>query len=466
MSILRRRVYKKKANTIPESYGYFGVLYGLSMSNEVISNGEPQECAKFPSYIYTKAYQKEDPVGTFPLANRLETSGTNPKTFTSGYTDGTEIVYATARHLYISSNNGTTWSTCDGNQYPTISTYWYGRFHPIVWFDSSYWYLLYAVNTTENFTEGDTSYYIWKRNKSTGTVDTTYLGTWTGDYKIDNMYGFSSNIAVSNTGQIMAKFKNVDLFIIFDISTQKYNYTDSTAALNTSGIPYNGGVGQWFYNKTTYGQWIISVLLPDRQTSNGSIVSDHCAYKTEGRAITYNTSSGSNYTWTEIAVPYNYVHGTNRASGIWIDADRIAGTGRVFAVCGSTTPNLFAYIGNINGTAISSGKDAGGGGITEAGLPGTIGTADGITKVYWKEANKPIKEIIDELDATGQMWPSAVMVSPDGKYGIALFVNIAIVFNLITGEYTSGFHLRDLEGYDDYLLRSMYFGYLYPRKVI
>ena len=60
MSILRRRVYKKKANTIPESYGYFGVLYGLSMSSEVISNGEPQECAKFPSYIYTKAYQKEN----------------------------------------------------------------------------------------------------------------------------------------------------------------------------------------------------------------------------------------------------------------------------------------------------------------------------------------------------------------------------------------------------------------------
>ena len=45
MSILRRRVYKKSASTIPEKYGYFGVLYGLSMSCEVISNGELQECA-------------------------------------------------------------------------------------------------------------------------------------------------------------------------------------------------------------------------------------------------------------------------------------------------------------------------------------------------------------------------------------------------------------------------------------
>ena len=342
MSILRRRVYKKSASTIPEKYGYFGVLYGLSMSGEVISNGELQECAKFPSYIYTKAYQKEDPVGTFPLTNRLETSGTNPKTFTSGYTDGTEIVYATAKHLYISLDNGTTWSTCDGNQYPTISTYWYGRFHPIVWFDTSCWYLLYAVNSTENFTEGTATYYIWRRDKSTGTVSTITLGSWSGDYKIDNMFGFASNIAVSNTGQIMAKFKNVDRFIIFDISTQKYNYTDFTTALNTSGIPYNGGVGQWFYNRTTYGQWIISVLLQDRETSDGSIVSDRCAYKTEGKAISYNTTQGSAYTWTEIAIPYNYAQGTSRASSIWIDADRIAGTGRVFAVCGGTTPNLFA----------------------------------------------------------------------------------------------------------------------------
>ena len=443
MSILRRRVYKKKANTIPEKYGYFGVLYGLSMSSEVISNGEPQECAKFPSYIYTKAYQKEDPVGTFPLTNRLETSGTNPKTFTSGYTDGTEIVYATAKHLYISLDNGTTWSTCDGNQYPTISTYWYGRFHPIVWFDTSYWYLLYAVNSTADFTEGTATYYIWKRNKSTGTVSTTTLKSLSGDYKIDNMFGFSSNIAVSNTGQIMAKFKNVDRFIIFDISTQKYNYTDVTPTLDTGTIPWNGGVGQWFYNKTTYGQWIISTALPDKVTSEGSHISQKGAYKTEGKAITYNTTSGSAYTWTEIVTPYDQAHGFKRATGIWIDADRIAGTGRVFAVCGSTTPNLFAYIGNMNGAA------------------------DDITKVDWKEASKPIKEISEELGITSYLWPSAVMVSPDGKYGIALFVSIAIVFDLTTGEYFSGFSLRDLEGYDDYNnLRSMYFGYIYPRKVI
>lgn len=443
MSILRRRVYKKKANTIPESYGYFGVLYGLSMSSEVISNGEPQECAKFPSYIYTKAYQKENPVGTFPLANRLETSGTNPKTFTSGYTDGTEIVYATAKHLYISLDNGTTWSTCDGNQYPTISTYWYGRFHPIVWFDTSYWYLLYAVNSTADFTEGTATYYIWKRNKSTGTVSTTTLRSLSGDYKIDNMFGFSSNIAVSNTGQIMAKFKNVDRFIIFDISTQKYNYTDVTPTLDTGSIPWNGGVGQWFYNKTTYGQWIISTALPDKVTSEGSHISQKGAYKTEGKAITYNTTSGSAYTWTEIVTPYDQAQGFKRATGIWIDADRIAGTGRVFAVCGSTTPNLFAYIGNMNGAA------------------------DDITKVDWKEASKPIKEISEELGITSYLWPSAVMVSPDGKYGIALFVSIALVFDLTTGEYFSGFSLRDLEGYDDYnKLRSMYFGYIYPRKVI
>lgn len=443
MSILRRRVYKKKANTIPERYGYFGVLYGLSMSNEVISNGEPQECAKFPSYIYTKAYQKEDPVGTFPLTNRLETSGTNPKTFTSGYTDGTEIVYATAKHLYISLDNGTTWSTCDGNQYPTISTYWYGWFHPIVWFDTSCWYLLYAVNSTGDFTKGTATYYIWKRDKSTGAVSTITLGSWSGDYKIDNMYGFSSNIAVSNTGQIMAKFRNVDRFIVFDISTQKYNYTDVTPTLATNSIPWNGGVGQWFYNRTTYGQWIISTTLPYKVTSDGSHIVQHGTYKTKGKAITYNTTSGSAYTWTEIVTPYDQIEGFEHATGIWIDADRIAGTGRVFAVCGSTTPNLFAYIGNMDGTA------------------------GDITKVDWKEASKPIKEIIDELDATGQMWPSAVIVSPDGKYGIALFVSIAIVFDLTTGEYFSGFSLRDLEGYDDYnKLRSMYFGYLYPRKVI
>ena len=443
MSILRRRVYKKKANTIPEKYGYFGVLYGLSMSSEVISNGELQECAKFPSYIYTKAYQKENPVGTFPLANRLETSGTNPKTFTSGYTDGTEIVYATAKHLYISLDNGTTWSTCDGNQYPTISTYWYGRFHPIVWFDSSYWYLLYAVNSTENFTEGTATYYIWRRDKSTGTVSTITLGSWSGDYKIDNMFGFASNIAVSNTGQIMAKFKNVDRFIVFDISTQKYNYTGITPTLDTGNIPWNGGVGQWFYNKTTYGQWIISTALPDKVTSEGAHIIQFGAYKTEGRAVTYNTTSGSAYTWTEIVTPDDQAHGSKHATGIWIDADRIAGTGRVFAVCGSTTPNLFAYIGNMGETA------------------------DDITKVDWKEASKPIKEISEELGITGYLWPSAVMVSPDGKYGIVLFVSVAIVFDLTTGEYFSGFSLRDLEGYDDYdKLRSMYFGYIYPRKVI
>lgn len=443
MSILRRRVYKKKANTIPESYGYFGVLYGLSMSSEVISNGEPQECAKFPSYIYTKAYQKENPVGSFPLANRLETSGTNPKTFTSGYTDGTEIVYATAKHLYISLDNGTTWSTCDGNQYPTISTYWYGRFHPIVWFDTSYWYLLYAVNSTADFTEGTATYYIWKRNKSTGTVSTTTLRSLSGDYKIDNMYGFSSNIAVSNTGQIMAKFKNVDRFIVFDISTQKYNYTDITPTTDPDGIPWNGGVGQWFYNRTTYGQWIITTSLPDKVTSEGYYTTQTGVYKTEGKAVTYNTTSGSAYTWTEIVTPYDQIEGLEHSSCMWVDADRIAGTGRVFAVCGSVTPNLFAYIGNINGTA------------------------DSITKVDWKEASKPLKEIYEELGITGYLWPSAVMVSPDGKYGIALFVSMAVVFDLTTGEYSSGFSLRDLEGYNDYnSLRSMYFGYIYPRKVI
>lgn len=307
--IIRRRTYIKQFTS---RYGYFMRNVNFSVGTISSYNSSSGEWTEKPVVrdcmcnIYTKCMQKETPVGNFPNSIRNDStnqtcSNNNNKIVAAvGCTDGSTIIVATGKKLYRSTDGGNTWGnalcTWNSNSYISKNT------GPIVWMDSTYYYILYVSLDASGGSNTYNRLKLFKYTISSGSTNTTtlqsqYYSGGGASTPYGTVYGQFYANKVSPKGQVMIYSKNTSsnwTFIIVDLVRGKVS-GDINCPIEEQ---YSSGIfqcaGQWYNDGTTYGSFFFYTFNP--QYGNYGALNKFIYYKAASSAF----NSGASITKTDI----------------------------------------------------------------------------------------------------------------------------------------------------------------------
>lgn len=307
--IIRRRTYIKQ---FTGRYGYF-------MRNTSFMGGRGEQTHL--NNIYTKCMQKESPIGQFPLSLRTAdyaySSAERSQCCAVGYTDGRTIIVATAKKLYINTSGGSgNWTLlCTWNNDAYISR----LAGPIVWMDSSYYYIVYVSLDSPGSASGYQRLKVFRYNRSNGSTGTTnvlsayYYNSGNGaQAPLSFHMGAYYAAKVSPKGQTMIYYSDSDSsnyyqWVILDIP-RLVTSAIITQYYTTQSYGGQGNwqmAGQWFNDGTTYGKFYYYLYdgqgqgetfvytykyytATASQFSNGGVITSTEITSTLGRLVTDN----------------------------------------------------------------------------------------------------------------------------------------------------------------------------------
>lgn len=430
--IIRRRTY---TSGFSHRYGYFMRSIGWYVGSYSTTDSAPTN-------IYTKCMQKESPSGYFPTNYRTDNySYINSNTVSRpavGYTDGTDIIVATATNLYRSSNGGASWTyLCKWNQDSYINR----QCGPIVYMDATYIYVLYS--SWESSHQATATLRLFKCSRSNPTFSTPgSLATNTSNngYQFSIIDGFHYGLQVSPYGQVLITYQ------------QSGNYWEVMMVDLKRGIasaPYQcrGEAemsrfwqcsGQWYNDNSTYGAFFHFASY--RTYSNGSATAE---------CLNYYKTPGVQF---------------SNGGAITVNSISTSSLGRIFS------DNYIQYAGKPNypNILIASCKDY----KNKLFVAAWKGTSNdwafyvcnssfgSITKL--SDLTSDMKNLLNLSSNPDDPRLSGLYVTPDGRYGVVLSVAGALVFDLENNVFIQGYKYAATES--DYLnIGGQYVGFMTPK---
>lgn len=427
--IIRRRTYGGKS---VGSYGYF-------MRNTTFMAA--QYGTNYTTNIYTKCMQKEAPVGSFGYLTSNSTyvqgSGSADNGYAAvGYTDGTTIIVANAKNLYRSTNKGASFDLlCTWNNSSYLS-YWTG---PVVFIGTGspvYYYVLYVEAQQSSYTNNGYYYLKVAKIDTSGNISSR-AQLKSGYYNrnvystmgpFDGTYGSFFHTKPSPLGQIMIQEVSTPgssgkvRWIVVDLQRLKCSgvVSPNPAYGTNEGSGYATAYeacGQWFNDGSTYGAF--HFMYSTKEYVNGSARTYRHTYF---KVTTNNTfTESTNLTVTNITSSLSTIVNANQ----WVSNGSNIGDPNIFiASCDqkSTLNRLFILSSHFNThdpvKAYVCNRDFTG--LTEITLPSDLFTT-------LRGGNTWSKRI------------SGICITPDGKYGVALYSYGAWVCDLESKQFVSAY---------------------------
>ena len=459
--IIRRRTYIKQ---FTGKYGYFMRNVDAYDGEEYTANSSSGSL-EYKTNIYTRCMQKETPIGNFPTNYRNTQGVINSNTTNDdgyyrysylavGYTDGATIIVATAQNLYISNSGGASWTlVCkwwqDGN-------YLWKLFNPIVYMDSSNYYIIYATYGGYSGSQIQLKKFVRSRSNttsSTSTIQTIYSSAQNSyNEEVINMDSTFYANKVSPKGQFMFIYQKTNSgdyatyrWEVFDIPRGTYAYY--TLYNQDSSYSQWQYTGQWINNGTTYGQFLLQI--------SNTVYGNNYHYEYYHCLITSSAfSNGSTLSGTA----YNSISSSTSKFGKMFSDNLIYDSGNygpywpqfLVASCDQTYKNkifvmvMRLYVDNYKFYVCNA----------DFSNPVEISGVDKST-------------IEHTINPDGYKSHSCgVYVTPDGQYGVMLRNYGAAVFNLASNSYMQAFQY--LNNDDDKALNYMstYTSFMLPSKTI
>ena len=445
--IIRRRTYIRQ---FTGRYGYF-MRNSTWNENAWYSSDSDDDLLKIQrQFIYTKCMQQEAPVGEFPKAYRnADTVYMNASTtgFSAvGYTDGTTIIVATMKRLFVSTNQGQSWTkVCDLPAHDYYNVY----FNPVVYMytdsSSQKWYcVLRSYKAGATYTGNYVYMESFRYNATTGQSSysnifydyASYQTTSSGQNQAielhGNYYGAFYGYQPSEKGQICfirRRFINYieggpqdyNSYIVYDFRTDKYSGDITVNKTNAGVTNFMEYTGQWINTDNGYGKFLIQLNNSWQEITK---------YFIPGKAITYNGV----LIYPE-AVPATLT--TNLPS---FNTEYPQNATIFMGFTKKYTNKLFFYASQTSGAGVFYVCDR---------------SFSTVTKVC---------NLTDEMQEFfgDYTWPCGVYISPDGKWGVYLSEEGNLVFDLQSNSYWGGNKLGAMEGYQTVVIRAQYGGYMLP----
>ena len=455
--IIRRRTYIKQ---FTDRYGYFMRNVDTYNGSQYTANSSSGSL-EYKTNIYTKCMQKETPVGNFPI-NYRNTQGviTNNTTNSDGYyryaysaigyTDGATIAVATGQNLYISNDGGASWTfVCkwwqDGN-------YLWRLFNPIVYMDSSNYYIIYAIY--EGYAVSQVQLRRFVRSRSSTTSSTSTIQTiygYSGSTVMSSTYSTFYANKVSSKGQFMFLYQKTESgnyatyrWMVVDIPRGTYAYY--TLYNQCPEYSYWQYTGQWINDGTTYGQFFLQILnatygdnyhqeyyhciIPSSAFSNGSTLSG-----TLYNSISSSTSKFGKMFSDNLASYYS-------SDPYWPQF--------LVASCDQAYKNKIFVMAMYLGNSVN--------------YKFYVCNADFSNPVEISADANTIEQTINLKGHSSHC--CGVYVTPDGRYGVMIRNYSAAVFDLSSNSYVQGFYYLNNDDDKQFSVISPYASFMLPNKTV
>lgn len=447
--IIRRRTYTRQ---FVGQYGYF-MRNSTWYANASYESGDILKDQR--QFIYTKCMQQEAPVGEFPKDKRNEdmvhTNATTTGFSAVGYTDGTTIIVATMKRLFVSTNQGKSWTkVCDLPAHDYYNVY----FNPVVYMytdtSSQKWYcVLRSYKSSATYAGNYVYMESFRYNATTGqssysnifydyvNYQTTSNGGTQADVLHSNSLGAFYGYQPSEKGQICFLRRrfvnyvtggstNYNDYIIYDFKANTYSGNARINKNNSTTVTWIEYTGQWINSDNGYGKFLIQQQFSYQEARKQFI---------PGKAITYNGMAITTETAPAILT-------TNLPN---FDTDYPYNANIFMGFTKKYTNKLFFYASEVSGAGVFYVSDR---------------AFSTVTKIC---------NFTDEMKAFFEgsyTWPCGIYISPDGKWGIYLSERGNLVFDLQSNSYWGGNELGTMEGYDTAHVRAQFGGYMLPETIL